>query len=115
MFDFSSPEQSLQMLMDARRAKKDGGPGVPNKPLDEQTIDELRCSLAYSFSVVRVARKSYGEEVTALAKAQYDEVWKLLIEADERFKKRVLKGKVQAPLGDLTPYQDFIRGKSSEL
>ena len=115
MFDFSSPEQSLQMLMDARRARKDGGPGVPNKPLDEQTIHDLRASLAYSFSVARLARRDYTEEVAALAKAQYDEVWKLLIEVDEPFRRRVLRGKVQAPFGDLKPYQDFIKGKSSEL
>ena len=115
MFNFSSPEMQLQMLQDARRAVSDGGPGVVDKPLDEQSIKDLRNSLAYTFSVARTAQAEYGDEVGALAKAEYDQVWLHLIEEDKGFRKRVLSSHVQAPIGSLKPYQDYLKGKSSEL
>ena len=115
MFNFSSPEVILQMLQDARRAKADGGPGVVDKPLDEQSTQDLRNSLAYSFSVARTAHNEYGEDVGALAKAEYDAVWLHLIDADKGFRKRVLASQVQVPFGSIKPYQDYLRGTSSEL
>jgi hypothetical protein len=116
MFDFSStPENSLQILQDARRAKPGGGPGVPEVPLDEQSAYELKCSLAYTYSVAQVARNEYGDDVAALAKAEFDAVWMALIEVDAEFRKLVIAGKARPPIGPIKPYQDFARGKTSEL
>jgi len=116
MFDFSSsPEASLQMLQDARRANPGGGPGVSDLPLDEQSLDELRASLAYSYGLACVASDEYSEDVALLAKAQFDEVWLLLIEADREFRRRVIAGKTNVPIGSSDPYVAYAKGKTSEL
>jgi hypothetical protein len=115
MFDFSSPESSLQMLQDARRASPGGGPGMSELPLDEQSEYELKCSLAYAYSVARVALNEYGEDVAMLAKAEFDRVWLALIDVDEEFKKNVISGTARPPIGAAKPYQDFAKGKTSEL
>ena len=116
MFDFSSsPESSLQMIQDARRASPGGCPGVPELPLDEQSIDELKVSLAYSYAVAAVAEREYSADVAALAKAEFDAVWLTLIELDKEFRRRVIKGKAQPPIGSKKPYQDYAKGLASEL
>lgn len=116
MFDFSSsPESSLQMIQDARRASPGGGPGVPELPLDEQSVYELQVSLAYCYAVATVAEREYSEAVAALAKAEFDAVWLTLIELDEGFRKRVISGKARPPIGSKAPYMDFAKGKTSEL
>ena len=116
MFDFSvSPESTLQMIQDARRASPGGGPGVPELPLDEQTLHELRLSLAYSFANADTAQREHSPEVTALAKTEFDKVWLILIDLDDEFKRRVIAGETNVPIGRKKPYQDYARGKTSEL
>ena len=115
MFDFSSPETSLQMLQDACRANPGGGPGVPEAPLDEQSLEELKASLAYCYAVANTAQDEYSEEVALLAKAAFDEAWLMMIESDEGFRQRVIDGITSVPIGSKKPYLDYARGKTSEL
>jgi hypothetical protein len=114
MFDFSTPESSLQMLFDHIRASGDG-PGVAEVPLDEQTEEELTNSLIYCFGIARIAIQEYNKEVQALAMAAFNEVWKLKIEHDPEFVKLFLSGKATVPTNDRKPYLDYVRGKTSEL
>lgn len=113
MFNFSSPETSLQLLLDAMRADGDG-PGVANEPVDEQSIETLRESLAYAYSAIKIARRDYGEEVAMAAKAGYDEIWMTLIESDDEFRRRVIEMKVRFPF-EKKAYIAFARGRTSEL
>lgn len=114
MFDFASPESSLQMLNDAIRSEGHG-PGVPFEPVDEQTEEQLQASLTYTFMVARRAVHEYNEDVQKLAVAAFNEVWVTLIEADPEFKKRFIKGQAQVPGGDRKPYNDYLKGITSEL
>ena len=115
MFDFSTSEASLQMLQDARRADPKGGPGVSELPLDEQDLDELRASLAYAYAVGRTAETEYSKDVALLAKAEFDKVWTILIELDDDFRQRTIKGKTSIPVGSKKPYISYAKGEASEL
>ena len=114
MFDFSSPESSLQMLNDATRSSGDG-PGVPELPVDEQTEEELRRSLAYTFMVATTAMREYNEDVQKLAVAAFNEVWVVLIDSNPGFRERFLAGKTQVPGPSKKPYMDYLQGATSEL
>lgn len=114
MFDFSSPEQTLQLLYDGRRSRGDG-PGVSELALDEQSLEELRNSLTYLFGVAMAAKKEHTEAVQAAAKEAFDECWKMLIEVDDDFKAYVISGKSVVALGDKDVYVAYAKGETSEL
>jgi hypothetical protein len=114
MFDFSTPETTLQLLQDSLIANH-GGPGVSELPLDEQTHEELKSSLAYTFTLATEAARIYGDDVVSLAVAEFNEVFKTLVDVDRVFRQRVIEGKTQCPVGRNNRYRDYAKGKVSEL
>ena len=114
MFDFSTPEDTLNLIYDIRRSQGDG-PGICERPLDEQTEQELRDSLTYLYRVAELAKNEHSEAVQALAKEAFDECWKMVIDFDDDFRKFVISGKSFVPAGDKKAYIAYAKGETSEL
>ena len=115
MFNFGSPEQ-LYALFVENAAADPSGPGIPDLPVDEMSEEQLQQAMAYSHMAWNMARKQGADdEVLAIAKAYFDEVWTALIDADDEFRARFNSGPLAVPSTDRKPYQRYARGEISEL
>ena len=78
----------------------------------QEAEEELERVRAAKDAEITSLQAQHGDGVP---RAEYDAVWLHLIEADKGFRKRVLASQVQVPFGSIKPYQDYLKGKSSEL
>ena len=77
-----------------------GGPKVPHLPADEMQEQDLRNAMAYLHSALSIAlRQGLDEAVVDVLRDWYDESFIALAGISERFREKVLSGRVLFPEG----------------
>lgn len=116
MFNFGDSAAQAQMLRDAVKSLEVKEIELPDYPVDEMTVQELRNANAYAWLVLDQAHEQgYSDEVIAEVEADYKEIFKALCEHDDGFRERVTTGKVNIPVIDPNPYLSYAKGQNSEL
>ena len=84
MFIFGDPEQIATMTMDSVESE---GPGLPKKPLDEQTVGELRTTITLCRLGIHKGRsEGVSQEALDTLLQWHDDAFKALAEASEQFR-----------------------------
>lgn len=98
MFDFGAPEDSADLFR--KKALGAKGPRLPDCHWDEMEEKDLRNAFAYLYMAVRDAlQEGASDEVVEILLKDYDEVFKALAEASERFREAVRTSKHRPVLG----------------